>query len=244
MTTNGSVPADDLVSKLKIAASDDQGFRGMVNFQRSIVTATNPNSAKSYDDMFAVYMKAAQEIVIKREANPTSSSVRSVNASCSFCSRTSIPRSKVASNPFIDWMVHYSQVDSSFDDGDLDIVLDEDDDDFLNELAYLAYTATCHRCNVDPTVSIPGHAFKKIPSEFCSVWSRQSEKDKAMLIRSIADRAHPDDIDTIPADAPPWKRAAARPPQRKKTPYSANTASTASPTTIVNFLEANKLRSY
>ncbi len=130
----------------------------------------------------------------------------------------------------------------SFDNGDLDFILDDDDDDFLDKLAYSAYAATCRCRNVDPTVSISGHAFKKMPSDFRSVWSRQSEENKAMLIKSIADRAHPDDIDTtIPANAQPWKHAAACPLQRKKAPYSANAASTVSCTTIVNFLEANKL---
>ena len=50
--------------------------------------------------------------------------------------------------------------------------------------------------------------------------------------------------DTIPANASPWKRAAVRPLQRKKTLYSANAASTVSRATILNFLESNELRTY
>ena len=102
MTITGSVPDDDLISKLRIAACDNPDFRGMVNVQRSIVTATNPAAAKKYDDMYAVYMKAAQEIVIKREANPASSTARSVNATRSFRSWHSNSRSDVAGNPYID----------------------------------------------------------------------------------------------------------------------------------------------
>ncbi len=108
MTTNGLVPDDDLISKLWIAASDDQDFHGMVNVQQSIVTATNPIAAKQYDDMYAVYVKAAQETVIEREANPASSTARSVNATRSFRSQNSISRSDVASNSYIIWMVNYS----------------------------------------------------------------------------------------------------------------------------------------
>ena len=39
-------------------------------------------------------------------------------------------------------MVNYSQIDSSFDDGDPDYISDDEDAAFLNELAYLAYAAT------------------------------------------------------------------------------------------------------
>ena len=61
MTSNWSVPADDLISKLKIAASDDKDFYGMVNVQWSIVLVSNPRGTSNYDDIYAVYESGSGE---------------------------------------------------------------------------------------------------------------------------------------------------------------------------------------
>ncbi len=110
---------------------------------------------------------------------------------------------------FIDWTDSHTAVNSDFDD-DFNFK-NASDDNLTKALAFSAYAATQRCRNPNPSVSIPGHAFKKLPSGFRSVWSRQSEADKAMLIKSIANRVHPDDVNIIPADAPPWKRAIAQP---------------------------------
>ena len=72
MTKNGSVPAADLVSKLKIASSDDSKFSSLCNQMKRITTATDHRAALSYNDMYEFYMQAAQDIVIASENNPNS----------------------------------------------------------------------------------------------------------------------------------------------------------------------------
>ena len=95
--------------------------------------------------------------------------------------------------------------------------------------------------NPDPSVTIPGHAFKEMSPTFRSQWSREKEEQKVKLIKSIADRAHPDDMDTIPPHAPDWKRAAAQPSCRQPAQYKANSASTVSPDTLLDFLNDKEL---
>jgi len=133
-------------------------------------------------------------------------------------------------NPYIDWITNSTSTDRVVQSSDLSPDLDYDPDDpavdpndqfeadqFDTDCDYEAHAASRRR-RIDPSINIPGHVFKKMPQEFRSLWRRFDDNIKRTLIKGIADRAHPDDMDTFGPNAPDWKRKAheSRKPNRPR----------------------------